>query len=368
MIKVTLQDGNGSGLGADVFDGEKGKGLVTYTHPRVSAIAQTKAFSNPTNGIDLNVDATFSGTPEGIHNGTDSSLWTASALSGTWTFNSTAQANTGTRSVDATATVNNSTAQFEVGSPITASNYVALTGFIYIASVGTGGGNKEVELRFRLAGVNVSDIVDLSDFVSSAVTGVWQKFTIPLEEFAISSATLDQLTVTTISTNGTPPDYYLDDIQLEEQGSAVYTVSADSQSIYKIRQLKITMADAYDSTLADASHQKIPYDSFLGVSSLDSGINFRLVSNEITRFDGQFRRHIDFVAFPGIEVESGGDGTNTWVSYDVTFDPPAVLDSRTKDTFTITLADDLSGLLYFRVFVRGDKEELDLTDRSRQNV
>ena len=65
-------------------------------------------------GFAMNQDASL-GDPTGIHDGTDSSYWTGSAINGTWDFSSTDQAYEGTKSVDGTNTVDGDIAQFANG-------------------------------------------------------------------------------------------------------------------------------------------------------------------------------------------------------------------------------------------------------------
>lgn len=359
-IKTTITDGRGEGIAAGVHKNKDvPAGLVVYSEPYRNFIAQTKPLLSTTTGsVDANVDASFSGTPDGIHNGTDSALWTGSALTGTWTFDSTAQAQAGTRSVDATATVHNDEAQFERSSAITANDYAAMTGYIYITAWPSSG-TKEVELRNRLAGVDVGNSINLSDYVNTGILNTWQKYTIPLADFGLSADSIDQLVVRTIDIGGgAAPDYYLDTMQWEETGSETFLLEADLGTKYYITHMSIVMADAYDGTLASASHPNIKYNQLLAVSKLTNGIIFRLTSDDIIRFNGIFQQHVDYLTFPGIKVTSGGDGTNTWIQYDILFDFPLVLDSRTKDKLEMILADDLSGLLYHRVLVRGYTETL----------
>jgi hypothetical protein len=64
------------------------------------------------------------------------------------------------------------------------------------------------------------------------------------------------------------------------------------------------------------------------------------------------------MTFPGLEFQASGDGTNTLVSYKIKFTYPFVMDARTQDKFEVTVSDDISGLLFARVFVRGYKEEV----------
>lgn len=359
-IKTVITDGCGEGIDAGVHKkNDVPSGIVSYTEPYRDFIAQTKPLlSETTGGVDANVNASFSGTPDGIHDGTDSALWTGSALTGTWTFDSTAQAQAGTKSVDATATVNNDEAQFARASAITASDYAAMTGYIYITAW-PATGTKEVELRNRLAGVDVGNSVNLSNYINTGVLNSWQKYTIPLADFGLGADSIDQLVVKTIDIGGgAAPDYYLDTMQWEETGSEVFSVSADQGTKYYITNMSITMADAYDGTLASASHPNIKYNQLLGISKLTNGIVFRLTADDIVRFNGVFQQHIDYMTFPGLKVSTGGDATNTWLQYDIAFDYPFVMDSRSKDKLEMILSDDLSGLLFHRVLVRGYTETI----------
>jgi hypothetical protein len=357
--KFTIYDGVGKNLEAAVINGsDKPPGLVVYTAPLTPPIGQTKAITNPTNGLDMAVNAAFSGTPEGIHDGTDSTLWTGSALSGTWDFASTTQAFAGTKSVEAINTVDGNEAQFQDGTTTDTSAFTAITGAVYLTSWATSG-TKEVELRLRLAGVDVGGIVSLSGYIDISVLNVWQTFVIPIADFGAGGATIDQLIVKTVDIGGgAAPNYYLDALQFEETGGEIYTVEADKNSIYTITSLQISMADAYDSTLASSSVPKITYNTLLGVSKLTNGIGFKLTTGDVVRFNSTFQQHIDFMSFPGMTTQSGGDGTNTWLTYTVNFEPGFVLDGRIGDKLEVTLADNLSGLLYMRMLVRGGKVEL----------
>lgn len=58
--------------------------------------AAVRVFTNSVYGRDLNQNAGFTGTPEKVHNGLDSTLWTASTIAGSgFTFNSTDHAHEG---------------------------------------------------------------------------------------------------------------------------------------------------------------------------------------------------------------------------------------------------------------------------------
>jgi hypothetical protein len=361
-IETTIGDGTGANGTASVRKkADVAEGLIVYTEPLRDSIAQTKAATNTTYGVDMNQNATFGGSPDGIHDGTDSVQWTGSNDSGAnFVFDSTDQAQAGTKSVDGTATVNTDAALFTRGSAIANGSYVALTGFIYLTSWSTLGTRKDIDLTVKLAGATLGDVLPLSPYINTASLNTWQKFTIPIEDFNMPVSNMDELLVTTIDIGaGAPPDYYLDEMQWENTGAALdYIIEPDQGSIYYVTDLSLTLADAYDSTLASSSHQKIPYNTFLALAKLTTGIQFKLTTDSTIRFNAFFQQHLDFMTFPGITVTSGGDGTNTWVSYHIKFEKPFVMDSRLKDIFEITIAEDLSGLLFLKTFVRGYTEKV----------
>jgi hypothetical protein len=307
----------------------------------------------------MNQNIAFSGTPDGIHDGTDSVLWTGSNLVGAnFVFDSTAQAKAGTKSVDGTATVNADEALFTRSSAIDSSGYAALSGSIYLTSWATSG-TKEVSLRVRLAAVDVGVSVNLSDYIDTTIFNTWQDFVIPVVDFGLLGSNMDELVVQTVDIGGgAPPDYYLDELDWQETGGAeTYLVEPTANHRYSITTMTIAMADAYVSTLTDGTHQKLPYNQLLGVSELSTGIQFKLTTDDTVRFNSLFKHHLDFMGFPGTEVQSGGDGTNTWATYNYTFDPPFVMDARKGDKLEVIINDNLSGLLRLRVLVRGEEEE-----------
>jgi len=94
----------------------------------------------------------------------------------------------------------------------------------------------------------------------------------------------------------------------------------------------------------------IPYDGFLGLSSLSNGINIRRTQNFNIAFSDVYRDFIDFIAaFPEKKIEQGSDGVNTWVNISLKYPKPFLLDGKSKDTVTASIADDLSGLLFFKM-------------------
>lgn len=74
-------------LGAYLHITKKGE-LHTLSLPRTQFNPEVHPFRNEDVGLNMNVNAAFGGTPDPIHDGTDRSLYTASAIQGTkFTFN-----------------------------------------------------------------------------------------------------------------------------------------------------------------------------------------------------------------------------------------------------------------------------------------
>ena len=325
-------------------------GLVVYTEPYLDAVAKTVPMLSETNGVNANINAAFSGTPDGIHNGTDTVLWTGSAISGTWDFASTTQAQAGTKSVDAIATVDNDEALFTRASTISTGDYTAITGFIYITAW-PGSGTKEVTLRLRNGGINQGDELNLSNYMDTGTLGSWQAFAIPIEEFNAGTVDVDEFVVKTVDIGGgQAPNYYLDVLQFEEAGGDTFIIEPTPGTRFHITEITIVMAD----TTTDTSST---WNQILELAKLTNGINFILTTDNAIRFNGTFQQHVDFLTFPGMEASFDGNGTNASVQYTADLSAfPAVMSGKTKDNFRMIIADNLSGLLFFRVLVRGYEE------------
>ncbi len=362
-IKTVVSDGEGGGrklgilrpLGTNSTELDRPAGPVVYTTPYIDILSAGGLFFNPVYGIELNQDAGFSGTPDGVHDGTDSALWTASAVSGTWTFDSTDEANGGTKSIDGTATVNNSEALLTRGSTISTGSYVALTGFVFLT--GWVESKSGLFLQLQNGGVSVGLPIDVGDFVNAGLLGAWQKFSIPITDFAAGTATIDEISILVTGAGVNTPNFYLDDIQFEETGGALVfsLLVPQAGDVFKMREISFSMADAHQTYITGTSHPNIPYDQFLGVT-LTNGIALRKVGADGSINAGLFLNHLDLAGSPDMRIEYGGDGTNSWITYATEFKEPVVLDRAKDDSLELVISDDLSGLLYFRVFARGTME------------
>jgi len=363
---------NGNGLAADVDNDSGGEtnGLVVASRDLKTYTNRPKFFINDTYGIDMNLAIAWGAVPEPIYNGVDAAYWTISTLignAGSFIEQSTDQAHTGTKSLDATPSTNDETVLLtEGGAGIVMTGYAAITGWIYItgwAQVDTVG----VELQARLVAVDAGNSVNIGDYVDTTVLNVWQQFTISKSDMGLTTQTVDELTIKTIDTGpALPPNYYIDDLQWEQSGTinAVrFDLTPNNGTWLHVETIKIIMAASHTGIITvkdnteDATLPAIPYDGFLSVSALDTGIQFHKYSKGIVELIGTVKQLSDFLQFPGSRVDGyGGDGTNSWLT--ITFDMPTpwVLKAEHNGFMSMTINDPLNGLQLLRMSA-GCREE-----------
>lgn len=302
---------------------------------------------------DMNVEIVFTGTPDKIHNGLDSVLWTASGIVGAprWDFNSASQAHVGTHSIDATGAVGGDVAQFDRGANIDLSNYSTMTGWVYVTAFSVGAG---VDLYGWDVGtgVQVGNVVDAVNYTDLQLLDVWQKFAIPLTDFGLESSTIDAFRMKIVK-GVQNPDFYLDEIQIEEVGTPTdFIVEPKAGTWLHVISFNIICVDAYDATLVNNSMPKIPYDGFFGVPSLTVGLQVRRIQNGLVLFSAIFRDFIDFMGLADMKVLGhGSDGTNSWVKLGQHLATPIILKAENADKFIYTVRDNLSGLEKFWISV-----------------
>ncbi len=361
-IKVFLSDPtHKNSVEVDITEKEK-RALVVATRSLKTFENETRFFTNGLQGIDMNIDASFGGTPVKILDGEDpTSLWTASAIAGSWDFVSTAQSKSGSGSVDATSTINNSVAQFAKGSSQSLAGHVGISGWIYITEWPTTGTKQVLLFGWDTGTISIVGIsVDLADYVNVGTLNVWQKFSIPLSDLSLVGTTIDAIRIQTISTGGgQAPNYFLDDVQIEETGgSIIYTIEPDLGTWLHIECIHLIMADLFASEVLNGTVPGIPYDAFLGVSALSNGIIYQRLSGKDIRFSFGFKQLSDILQLPGSEIKSqGSDGTNTWLALDSQPTEPLILKSENGDLLRIIISDNLSGLLLLRISAGGKSEQ-----------
>jgi hypothetical protein len=366
-VQIQIRDKSDSIAEIDAPAGEK-QALTVSTRELKTYNSKVVFFENETNGANMNVNAALGGVPVNIHDGIDNPYWTASAISGAWTFNSAAQNHTpaGANSIDATATNNNDTAQITAGAPQALSGYVSLSGWIYITGWSTSG-TKGVEIFGWDTGAPAIEgvAVDIGDYINTAAFNTWQQFVIPLGDMGLTGLTIDAIRIVTIDVGaGPPPNYYLDDIQIEQTGTALeYFIRPDDGTWLHVETVQFTIADAYTGivTVAGATENAtmpgIPYDALLGVAALTVGITYQFIQDGNVSNIAVVNQLSDLLQLPDTElINSISDGTNTLVTIKQDLSYPITLKSEDNDRMRILINDNLSGLLLFRIATRCREE------------
>lgn len=352
-------------LKAEVNDdfGKEDRSLVVATRPLKEFINRIEFFFNPTFGIDMNVTPTVGGTDINIHDGLDNIYWTATGIVGParWDFNSLAQSHTGTHSIDATGTVNGDEAEFVKGSEQDLTGYSSLSGWIYITSWSTFG-TKNIHIHGwdTTSSMQVGGIVFIGDYIEKTTFNVWQKFVIPLGDLDLVGETIDAIRVSTLSSGGgLPPDYYLDDLKIEEEGAPLhYSIEPPFDTWLWIDQITITMVAALDTTLLNSSMHNLSYDKFLTLASLPVGLLFQRFHEGDITLTVNFHHILDVLQLPNTNILNvGSDGVTTWFTLNQVFASPIVLKAEEGDRLVFSVRDDMTGLIRFRIASSSRQED-----------
>ena len=362
MLKTLIADPL-SKIQAAVVNGDEENALVVATRPLKVYTNVLRFFTNDDYGADMNQNAAAGGTPELVHNGIDSVLWTATDIVGgvKTTFDSTDRAYAGTNSIKVDNSPVNDVFQLDKGSDLDCTGYTSLTMYINVDKDWKDGDVIELYGWDTGTGLQVGDAVDLSDYFSYLVYDVWHKIVIPLTDMGDLSGytTLDALRVRIVAAEGKSAKFYLDTIQFEETGTPIkFTLKPTLGTWLHVSSFQILIADAYAGTLADGTMPSIPYDALLGVSKLATGITYKRVTQEEVISSANIQQFLDFMAFSNAKVTGyGSDGTNTWVTVNMQFTEPVILKEEDEDEMSLTVNDDLSGLLVLKVGA-GSKVEI----------
>jgi len=190
-VSVLFRLGDRDGKAIEVKKNlDRAQGITAYTTPYLETDPKNIPFLNPTFGSALNQSITFSGSPEGIHDGIDSVLWTATAIAGTWTFDSSTNPQAGTQCVDATATVANDSALFSDATTTDMGSHTAITGQIRLEGFDNSRGN-HVQMQFRLASVLVGNSINIDEFIDDTLLDVYQGFVIPKQSLGLTTQTVE---------------------------------------------------------------------------------------------------------------------------------------------------------------------------------
>lgn len=347
--KFRIQGGAG-GVASVAERKKRPHGLVTYTHPYDHYRYSIQPLVNDTYGADMAIDpAVVTPTTTLIHNGEDTTAWTAAAVTGGgFNFTSTAQAYDGTQSIDASVSSNNDVAGFTAPAPLNPSSFSALLFAVYITSF-PNTGTKDVAFQFYNGGSPVGNVVSIKPYVNTNNFNTWQLANIPLGDFGLTATPqIDELRITTVDQGrGAPPNYFLDKIELADattgSGVQTYRFEPPFNEDYSLLRLRLF---AYNTSKTDPNPTE-----FFGLPALAGGLEL-VLRNKRRVFLSLIAQDIwDLIRGANAEVRTNADGS-TGATFIVDFDIPMdhMLIEGTEGTFIeVRVKDDLSALERFEV-------------------
>lgn len=336
--------------------GGKHAGIVALTDPLIEFIPETHSFLNDIYGSAMNQNISFGGTPEIIHNGGTSVEWTGAAVQGTWDFADAGK-------VSLTNGDNNDAAIFSEETPTTIdlSGYTTLTGKINLTTYSTV--NNTLTIIFDNIGAAVGISVNIDDYIDTGLIGTEQSFVIPKADMGLTTQLVDGFNIALSRVGGTKPTMTFDDIQLEETGaSATFLYSPPAEKIFHVDLVRFSIIDnttgitSVSGATENATMAGLSYNTILGVSALTNGIIYQRIQESVVQSSDVIRQLGDFLAIganiSGVPIS---DGTNTCLTLDIHYPRPIILEGN-ENILSLTISDNLSGLISFTAAVRGAVE------------
>lgn len=360
MISHLIEDGRGRGYKAHVHKRNGDKGVVVYTDVLYEQDTLFSFVTNPTVGFEMAINGAFGGTPEVIHNGVDTVAWTGSNINGTKvTFNDTTQPQAGSNNVLVNKPTVGNIWEFDKGSDLTLSSWQALSLYIYVGSGWTAGNSISIYGYDTGTGLTVGQSVLLEDYFNEIEFGVYQKLSIPLTDMNLSAGTIDAIRMEVVAKSGSGIVCYIDTFQVEEtSGSTIFSVEAPQGKKYYVDEFRFTYIDALSTTLASNSMHNLSYDKILGLTKLTNGIGFSRIKDGKAVFSAGITCLADSTRGGSMVENVFSDGTNTHITISTKFASPVLLDSRTSDAITVTVNDDLTGLISFTAVAMGKTQDI----------
>jgi len=330
-------------------------GSVVYTEPFFDYNPILKPFINPTIGNAMNQNVTFGGTPEIIHNGGTSTEWTGSIVAGTWNF-----ADSGKTTI--TSANNNDAATFAEETPATIDwdSFTALTGKVDLDTFSAA--QHTITIQFDLAGVAVGDALSLNGYINTSDFAE-QSFAIPKADFNFATSSVDGFTISIARSGGTKPTIKFDDIQMEETGSPLTFAAAPlTGEVWRVTRVilcainNITGITTVAGATENATVKNLAYNQFFGETALTTGLTFTVNNSRAPQFSASIKQLSDILGGGGVITDHISDGTNSMISLAIPFEREFILTGDRFDTASITINDDLSGLLGFTAALVGSEE------------
>lgn len=291
-------------------------------------------------GNNLAQDAGFGGTPELVHDGTDTAAWTGSNVSGNKvTFNSTNRVLSGSASIEVANPGVGNIWQFLRASSIDLSNYAAISFLVNVDSNWAPGDVVVIYGWDSGTAAVVGNSVMLEDYFDEFDFDVTQNVVIPLEDMGLDAASIDAFRMELTSKSGQAPTFYLDEMQIEETSGAldfIYKPPADK--IVHVERFAIFATTTVTETVMK------DYDKFFGIPEISNGTIFNIQSRGVFLRTFSPTRIADFLRFPQTQPFEVIAGTSVTMAKLIT-EFQIELDGTKGDFFQMTVQDDLSAMI-----------------------
>lgn len=362
-LKIQIVDGS-LGQSAKLHKNALGAvGLIVFTEDHIKKTDSFDFATNTTQGSDMNVAAVFSGTTIGIHNGIDNVYWTGSAVAGSWTFNDNAQARTGAQSVDGTSATNGSIAQFAKGSDQSLSAHVGFSGWIYLTSFSA---TLNKELLFygydTGTGLQIGSSFNIFNQIDTTLFNTWQQYNVLFSDLNLSQSTIDAIRIELISPSGPAPNFFLDDVAIEELGGpSTFEYKVPIGEMNTIGYLRLVFGSSVNTDHTDGTVPFIEYNDFFGLGVLSKGIIIKIIRNEKEILHRTFTTVGSLLEWPMSHLtDIISSGSTTFAVWETTIVDIGDLQGSRSDRVEIVIQDDFSSLGKVRAIV-GFKKWLDPT-------
>jgi len=298
---------------------------------------------------DLTCDADV--CPDGDEAYTIGPDWTFSEPVGTkWKDADGGQAHTGSASVKCDNPAVGDIVQFANvnGEDVDMSNFAAITMWIYVDKDWKGGDS--FSIYGMVDGAQEGDKVFLEDYFVFDDYDEWQFINIPLSDMGLNATSIDALRIENEARQGgKSPKFWVDDWKLESSGTPlVFELKPDKGTWLYIDALKIFFVDAAAGDAADAIN--LSYDKIINATFTEGYLFERYTeAKTVPEASQRITELADYMSFPFMVLDRGSDGTNTWLSINLDQDYPLILKAETNDLLRITLEDDFSQLVKFRI-------------------
>jgi len=356
--------GNCDGIGADT--NKLKDSLKTFT----TTVVDGMTVYNTTDGTYTWVTAVASDTELSLlddimDDGDDyiiSPDWIFSEPVGTkWIENATDQFHNGTKSLKCdNPNVNDILQLLNVnGGDVTLAHCVAVSMWIRVEKDWKGGDSFSV--YGHNAGAMIGNKVYLESYFSYDDYGIWHFINIPLIDMGLTVETLDAFRVENEAREGgKSPKFWVDEFEFRATGAAIdFTIEPDKGTWFHITTFQTTMVDALDTASINASMPTLSYDKLLGMEPTTGYLYKRYSGDEDTPITEQrITSLLDLLSSPNTLISNHiCDGTNTLITVTIGHSQPLVLKSEDLDKLVISIEDDFSQLLFFRMCVQGYVEQ-----------